>query len=335
MQTSQAVQQTSPQAPRGTRKRFFFSPEELASFHELGYAGPFTIYDPDEMKSTWRRQRLRLMDREKAIYPADTLSGNTNTANYDRHIDSDFLAEIICRPEIVDRMISILGPDVLCWRSEFFSKYPGEEGTDWHQADTFAMASGKPQIIWPGEVKDLVTKSPFGGTVTVWTALTDTDEETACLQFIPGTHRTMFYDETGGMKYDTSRINAMEKDGIRRGFWGYDYRQLQIDPNWKPDESKAVSVPCRAGQCIIFWSTTMHASHPHAGKTKEYRMAFASRYVPTSVQIYPDTEYLEEYGGKVSLDRYGAVLVAGTNRFEHNRIITQTTRGKPFRHADA
>lgn len=311
-------------------ERFFFSPEELADFHEKGYAGPFYLYDQDEMKATWKRQRLRLMDRSKAIYPADRVSGNTNLANYDRHLDNDFLADIICRPEIVDRVISILGPNMLCWRSEFFSKYPGEEGTDWHQADTFAMASGKPQIIWPGEVKDAVTKSPFGGTITVWTAVTDTDKETGCLEFIPGTHKTMYYDETGGMQYDETRINNMEKGGVRRGFWGYDYRQLQIDPNWEPDESKAVSVPCKAGEFIIFWSQLMHASNPHEGKTKDYRNAFACRYVPTAVKIFPDTDYLEEYGAKISLDNYGAVLVAGTNEFSHNRIATHTTRGKRF-----
>jgi non-haem Fe2+, alpha-ketoglutarate-dependent halogenase len=310
--------------------RFSFSPQELAKFHDQGYAGPFTLCDPDQMKSIWKRQRLQLMDRSHAAYEADTLSGNTNLANYDRHLDSDFLSETICRPEIVDRMVSILGPDVLCWRSEFFSKYPGEEGTDWHQADTFAMASGKPQIIWPGEVKDLITKSPFGGTITVWTACTDTNQETACLQFIPGTHRTMFYDEEGGMQYDPNRINRVQKGGIRRGFWGYDFRQLQIDPTWEPDEAKAVSVPCRAGQFIIFWSQLMHASYPHEAKTTEYRMAFAARYVPTAVRIYPDSEYLEEYGAKISLEKYGAVLVAGKNDFTHNRMVTRTTRGKPF-----
>ena len=101
------------------------------------------------------------MDRSHAAYPMNTLSGNTNLANYDRHLDNDFLAEHIGRPEIVDRMISVLGPDILMWRSEFFSKYPGEEGTDWHQADTFAMASGKMQIVWPDNVKDAVTGSPF------------------------------------------------------------------------------------------------------------------------------------------------------------------------------
>jgi len=29
------------------------------------------------------------------------------------------------------------------------SKYPGDEGTEWHQADTFGHASGAPQIVWP------------------------------------------------------------------------------------------------------------------------------------------------------------------------------------------
>jgi len=305
-------------------KQFAFTPEELAGFHRNGYAGPFTLYQPDEMKATWKRQRLLLLDRSKAIYPDDAaVSGATNIANYDRHMDNDFLAEHICRPEIVDRVASVLGPNVFCWRTEFFPKYPGDEGTDWHQADTFANASGSPQILWPDD-------EDFGGTITVWTAFTEANLETACLQFIPGTHQTMFYDETKRMHYDPNKINSMEKEGVRRGFFGYDYRQLQIDPQWKPDESKAVSMVMRPGQFIMFWSTLMHASHPHAGKTDEMRMGFAARYVPTSVKIYPDTDAIEEYGGRVSLENYGAVLVSGHDEFGHNRIATQTTRGKHF-----
>jgi non-heme Fe2+,alpha-ketoglutarate-dependent halogenase len=306
-------------------RQFAFTPEELANFHARGYAGPFTLYQPEEMKATWKRERLRLLDRSKAIYPdTSAVSGATNIANYDRHMDSDFLADHICRAEIVDRVSSVLGPNVLCWRTEFFPKYPGDEGTDWHQADTFANASGKPQILWPEGVED------FGGTITVWTAFTEATEETACLQFIPGTHQTMFYDETKRMHYDPNTNNQKEKDGVRRGFFGYDYRQLQIDPHWKPDESKAVSMVMRPGQFIMFWSTLMHASHPHAGKTDEMRMGFAARYVPASVKIYPDTEEIEEYGGRVSLENYGAVLVSGRDEFHHNRIATQTTRGRAF-----
>lgn len=305
-------------------RQFTFTPEELAGFHRNGYAGPFTLYEPDEMKTIWKRQRLLLLDRSKAIYQdGAAVSGATNIANYDRHLDNDFLSEHICRAEIVDRVASVLGPNVLCWRTEFFPKYPGDEGTDWHQADTFANASGTPQILWPED-------EDFGGTITVWTAFTEANEDTACLQFIPGTHQTMFYDETKRMHYDPNKINSMEKEGMRRGFFGYDYRQLQIDPNWKPDESKAVSMVMRPGQFIMFWSTLMHASYPHNGKTQEMRMGFASRYVPAGVKIYPDTDAIEEYGGRVSLENYGAVLVSGRDEFGHNRITTQTTRGKLF-----
>lgn len=303
---------------------YHLTAEELKSFHALGYAGPFTVYQPDEMKALWRRERLQLMNRSKAIYDTEALSGNTNIANYDRHLDSSFLAEHITRPEIVDRVTSVLGPNVLCWRTEFFPKYPGDEGTDWHQADTFANASGAPQILWPDGQED------FGGTITVWTAFTEANEDMGCLQFIPGTHTTMHYDETKKMHYDPNKINRDEKEGVRRGFFGYDYRELQIDPEWKPDESKAISMVMLPGQAIMFWSTLMHASHPHSGKTKEMRMGFAARYVPTCVKVYPDTTEIEEYGGRVSLEKYGAVLVAGQDEFGCNRLATHTTRDKGF-----
>ena len=302
---------------------FSLSAEELQSFHERGYAGPFTLYEPDEIKQIWRKERLRMLDRSEAVYQEELAkSGATNIANYDRHLDSSFLADHVCRPEIVDRVASVMGPDLLCWRTEFFPKYPGDEGTDWHQADTFANASGSPQILWPNG-------SDFGGTITAWCAFTEATIETACMQFVPGTHQTMFYDETKRMHYDPSKTN-LEKEGVRRGFFGYDYRELQIDPDWKPDESKAVSMEMRPGQFIIFWSTLMHASHPHAGKSKEMRLAFVSRYVPTAVQVYPGTDAIEEYGGRISLDRYGAVLVSGRNEHSHNRIATETTRHHAF-----
>jgi non-haem Fe2+, alpha-ketoglutarate-dependent halogenase len=303
---------------------FALNQEELASFHAQGYFGPFKVYEIEEMKASWRRERLRLLDRSNAVYQDEAASsGNTNISNYDRHLDSAFLADHISRPQIVDRVGSALGPDVLCWRTEFFPKYPGDEGTDWHQADTFANASGKPQIIWP-EAEE------FGGTITVWTAFTEANEDTGCLQFIPGTHQTMFYDETKRMHYDPKLINQAEKGGVRRGFFGYDYRELQIDPDWKPDESKAVSMVMRPGESIMFWSTLMHASLPHNGKSEDMRLGFASRYVPASVHVYPDTNQIEEYGGTVSLDRYGAVLVSGKNEYDYNRIARSTTTGHAF-----
>jgi non-heme Fe2+,alpha-ketoglutarate-dependent halogenase len=304
---------------------FALSEDEISSFHRNGYLGPFDLYSEDEMAEHLTRLRPKLLDMRKAVYASKhAVSGVTNLANYDRHLDVDFLAQHITRPEIVDRVVSLLGPNVLCWRSEFFPKYPGDEGTDWHQADNFSNVAGSkhPQIVWPED-------SDFGGTITVWTAFTPATVETAALQFIPGSHRTMNYDESKVMTYDPESINRLEKNGVRRGFFGYDYRQLQIDPEWTPDETRAVSQVMRAGQFVIFWSTLMHASHPHSGISKEMRLGFAGRYLPTSVRVYPHSDALEEFGGTASLERFGNVLVAG-ERDEHNTYVSTTVHGFTF-----
>lgn len=307
-------------------QRFPLGSEELQRFHRDGYIGPFDLYDPDEMEAQLRALRPKLLNTKKSIYSsAQAVSGVTNLSSYDRHIDIEFLARHVTRPEIVDRVASILGPNVLCWRSEFFPKYPGDEGTDWHQADNFSNVAGSkhPQIVWPEDAE-------FGGTITVWTAFTDASVEMGCLQFIPGSHKTMNYDESKVMTYDAGRINNVTKEGVRRGFFGYDYRQLQKDPDWSPDESQAVSIAMRQGQFVIFWSTLMHASHPHTAPTDQMRLGYAGRYLPTSVRVYPYSDSLEEFGGSASLERFGNVLVAGADEFHHNRFIDRTVNGFPF-----
>ncbi|MEU9205627.1 chlorinating enzyme [Streptomyces sp. NPDC048332] len=312
------------------RTDFSLTDEQVTSFHENGFIGPLTIYTPEEMDRMWKEIRRESLDRTHAAYPeVDAGIGAPNIFNYDRHLDVDLLAQHICNQRITDKVATLLGPDLLCWRTEFFPKYPGDEGTDWHQADTFANASGKPQLLWPGE-----TDSNFGGgTLTVWTAFTDSTKENGCLQIIPGTHTKMNYDETRTMDYDQGRINAEVKDGVPRGFFGYDYRQLQVDPDWKPNEEDAVSLVMEKGQCVIFLSTLMHASLPNISTGKGYRMGFASRYVPTSVRVYPDTDRIEEYGGDISLEKWSAVLVSGKDTFGHNKIGTTTLRGTEYRSA--
>ena len=309
----------------GTRG-FAFTRAELERFNAKGFAGPFALYEPEEAKAHLARLRPKLLNTKTAIYSSRTgISGVTNLANYDRHLDVPFLAEHICRPQIVDRVAGILGPDVLCWRTEFFPKYPGDEGTDWHQAANFANVAGskKPQIEWPDG-------AGFQGTVTVWTAFTDATVENGCMQLMPGTHRVMRYDESKEMQYDETRINRLNKNGVRRGFFGYDYRQLQKDPDWSPDESLAESMVMRAGQSIIFWSTLLHASHPHSGSTPDMRLGFAARYLPTCVRVYPHSDALSEFGGRASLDKHGCVLVSGEDAFHHNSFVDRTTTGMPF-----
>lgn len=299
------------------------SSDELESFRSNGFVGPFDLYDSEEIKLKYKKLRGEIFDRAHAIYKLDH---NSLLAGYDRHLDIDFFSEHIMRREIIDKVTGILGPDIICWRSEMFPKYPGDEGTDWHQADTFAHASGQSQITWPNE-------SEFGGALTAWTAVTDATEENGCLRFIPGTQEEMFYDESQEMKYQPDNVNAVEKGGMKRGFFGYDYRNLQKDPDFVPDESLAVSIPMRAGQFVIFWSTLMHSSLPNVSKN-ETRLGFTARYVPTCVKVYPDTKTVDEYGTVLDLEKYGVVVVSGQDSYKHNRTRTASERGYKFVIAD-
>lgn len=301
-------------------RQFGLTEEQVQQFRRDGYIGPLDLYGCDEIKSLYsNRLRAEMFDRSKAVYDLDHSS---RLAGYDRHLDSDFFSQHIMRREIVDKLERILGPDIICWRSEMFPKYPGDEGTDWHQADNFGHASGSAQIEWPNG-------SDFGGAVTVWTAITDVTEETACLRFIPGTHEEMFYDESKEMVYSPENENKLEKSGMKRGFFGYDYRNLQKDPSWEPDESLAVSMVMKAGQFVIFWSTLMHSSYPNVTKNQS-RLGFTARYVPTSVKIYPNTDTFDEYGTVLSLEKFGSVLVAGEDNYGHNRLLTKSNRGYKF-----
>lgn len=299
-------------------KEFSMTPEEMQAFRKNGYAGPFDLYDQEEILKKYKAIRADLFDREHAIYD---LSLKSVISGYDRHFDVNDLSRHIGRREIVDKLNDILGPDLNCWRSETFPKYPGDEGTDWHQADTFAHASGKPQIEWPD--------TNFGGAITVWTAFTDATEENGCLRFIPGTHEEMFYDESLGMEYDPDNVNQVEKGGMKRGFFGYDYRNLQKDPSFIPAEKDAVSLVMKAGQFVIFWSTLMHSSWPNS-TANQTRLGFASRYVPTCVKVYPESDSVEEYGDTISLEKYGVVLVSGKDEYNHNRVCHVNTRGVEF-----
>ncbi|MFF3482675.1 hypothetical protein ACFYXC_05265 [Streptomyces sp. NPDC002701] len=81
---------------------FALSDAQIKEFHENGFIGPFDVYEPEEMASTLQALRPKLINTKTAIYgQRKAVSGSTNLANYDRHLDVPFLADHITRPEIV------------------------------------------------------------------------------------------------------------------------------------------------------------------------------------------------------------------------------------------
>jgi len=279
--------------------------EDKALFDRDGYIGPFTIMEPEAVGELLKKVRVQLLNKKNAIY------GN-NKMNYDRHLDNKILSDVISHPEIVRRVQNILGPNILCWRTEWFPKYPGDEATAWHQAESFVAFEGD---------RKLVPTEPHEGSweLTVWFAFTDATRETACLKVMPGTHRTWFFDETRQVKYDAHSTT---------GFYGYDFEKLKIDPGWKPDESNALHVEMKAGQVLMFTSRCLHGSNANTTKDKT-RMGLAIRYIPTDVRVYPFHEgQFTHFGEVFPLENYAAVLVGGEDTYGHNRLVRPLTDGE-------
>ncbi|NER94271.1 MAG: chlorinating enzyme [Symploca sp. SIO1B1] len=289
------------------------SKNDLAKFDRDGFVGPFEVYSRDKMKANLQELRLDLLDRTNAVYDRET---GGYIANYDRHLDIPFLAQHIRRPEVIDKVSSILGPDLLCWRTEFFAKYPGDEGTDWHQSRNMAIGSGLPPLI----ATEPHAKYPdIFLTLSVWTAFTDATIESSCMQYVPGSHKKVYFDDMKEMTWRPEADREAIKSEDKRGLFGYNPKEIQVAPCWNPRECDSVDVEMRAGQCVLAWEATMHGSRPNI-TTNQTRMAFVARYVPTNVRIYPYQDTLEEFGGVVNLCDWSAVLVSGKDMYRYNGI---------------
>jgi len=289
------------------QRSYALTEAEKKFFYENGFVGPFTLYEPNEMTSLWEEARMDLLDTSEAPFPDSKL-------NYDRHLDLPALNQIISHPKIVDRMASILGPNVLSWRTEWFPKYPGDEGTDWHQAESFVEFEGTEKLV-PTAAED---GNPWE--LTAWIAMSEATRENGCLKLMPGSHRTWFFDEKRNIPFEPENFNKrLLSDGEKSGFYGYDYEKLKLDPNWKPEEERAVHMEIKPGQFFMFTSRCMHGSNPNRSKSS-VRFGWATRFVPTHVKVYAGQDSFHHFGEVLPLDRYSTVLVAGEDRYRHNRV---------------
>lgn len=287
--------------------------KEVDLFEKNGFLGPFKVYEPEQAKEILKEVRAKSLDRSKALYD--------NHVNYDRHFDISTLSQHIAHPEIIRRLQAIIGRDIVCWRTEFFPKYPGSKGTEWHQVETFKYTTGNDQLV-PTEQDE---NTPME--LTVWIALTDATKENGCLKFMPGSHKEWYFDESKTPK--TGRNEIYDPIASESTFFGYNYSEFKVDPNWEPDESKAFAMKMKPGEAVIFTARCMHGSYPNTTK-RSTRFGMNSRYVPTHVKVYPNQTDFIEHGGHFDLSNYGCVLVSGVDKYNHNRFRTENNLGEKF-----
>lgn len=260
------------------------SAQQLRSFYEDGYAGPFDVFSPEEM-ADFKQELLAIEKTESKTYGFVTPR--------DRHFENPRLWNYMKDPAVTDRIAQILGPDLLCWRSQIFYKGPHSPAIQWHQASTFMVEDYQDPAIFPANRSEIFQ-------ITAWIAVDESTTENGCLRFARGTH---------------DRMRAI-KFGGKEGFYNAAY-ELDFDES----ETDIVEVPCKPGQMVLFTERCIHGSA--ANTTDRYRLAFNLRATPTSVAAYPGKKYYRSVynGGKYHLDKWGVAVLRGEDHHQLSRTI--------------
>jgi len=247
------------------------SAEELKFWDEKGYVGPYTALTVDEMDEI-RETVFAAYKRQSSVYGFIT--------KRDRHLDCRAIFDAIAHRAIIDRCASILGDDVIIWRSTLFPKAPGGKEILWHQGRDFPGRRMLPAIDPPTNI-------------TCWMALTEANRENGCVQLLPGTHRQIikFRDTEEG-----------------KGIFG---RGVEIDV----DDSNPAVMELKPGQFFLFTEATVHGSEANTSNTD--RIGVATRITSASTKVYQN-QTIDGQG--FPLKNWHAVLVKGEDKHGYNKL---------------
>ncbi len=149
--------------PLGNGQPKCLTREDVDTFNQRGYLCPLDVYSPEESRA--------IRDYFDDLLKNALAKGWNSYGLAGWEVSCQGLHDLITEPRILDYVQDLLGENLVCWNSHFFTKLPGDgKQVSWHQDASF----------WP------LTPSK---TVTVWLAIDDANRENAAVQVIPGTHR--------------------------------------------------------------------------------------------------------------------------------------------------
>ncbi len=212
------------------------SAAQVSTYRRDGYLSPLPAFSPSEA-------HLFLAGLETL---EDEDGGRLSAAhNQKPHILHPWLADLVRRPEILDPVESILGPDILLWGAGFFAKNPGDgKIVSWHQDSTYWGLS-EPEIV------------------TAWIAFTPSTPQSGCMRVIAGTHTV---DQVPHR--DTHAANNL----LSRG------QEIAVEV----EEDKAVDLVLAPGQMSLHHVRLFHGSGRN--QSPDRRVGFALRYIPTRIR---------------------------------------------------
>ena len=207
---------------------------DVERYRRDGIVFPLDVLSPAEAQGMLRQ----LEATESAL--GGRLAGRNNQKP---HLLHPWMDGLVRHPAILDAVEDVLGPNLLCWGSQFFAKDPGDETyVSWHQDGTY----------WGLSSPDVMT---------AWVALTPSIPENGCMRVIPGTHKAQVPHE------DTFAQSNL----LSRG------QEIAVEV----DAAKALDVVLQPGQMSLHHVLIFHGSERNHSSIR--RIGFAIRYVPTSV----------------------------------------------------
>lgn len=265
------------------------SAPERDQFRTDGFLGPIDLMPAKEMADVLAGLDEVLQTAGPAPAPPDSSGRLASMLPSDsgaspvpfiecRHLDSPEVYRLCTNPVLLGVARELYGEDLLLWRSTFIHKGEGGPEFRWHQD-------------WGGvfgQYEDQYGLEP-PLSFSFWIALTEATEDNGCLRFVPGVRRVLRPVPAG--------------DGPRA--------TLLVDES-EVDEDRAVSMPLRPGQCVLFTDRALHASS--ANRTDSPRRALAVRLTVPAVKVRPH------------FPDHACVLVSGRDTAGLNTLVEPENR---------
>jgi ectoine hydroxylase-related dioxygenase (phytanoyl-CoA dioxygenase family) len=161
------------------------------------------------------------------------------------HFVLPWVYEIVTNPRVLDAIEGLLGPNLIAWNSNWFTKMPGEKSfVSWHQDGTYWKLN--PPTV-----------------VTAWVALSPSLASNGCMRVIPGTHTQPMIPQ---------RETYLPENALSRG------QEIAVEV----DEKQAVDLSLRPGEMSLHHIWIIHGSNANRSKGTP-RIGIAIRYTKPEV----------------------------------------------------